>query len=146
MAEDLREVVAVWAGESAFNGRNPAGCVVQMGSLKDQPGISPMELLLMGVAGCTGMDVVSILGKKRQTIEKFEIMVRGKRAEAHPRVYTEIEVVYYLWGDDLDPKKVEEAIHLSEEKYCSASAMLAAVAQITFHYFIHPAGELLMTV
>jgi putative redox protein len=100
-----------------------------------------MELILIGVAGCTGMDVVSILGMKRQKFDKFEIKVRGKRAETHPRVYTEIEVTYEFWGEQLNPKMVEQAMHLSEEKYCSVSAMLSAKATISSRCIIHQRTE-----
>jgi len=117
MTEEWKEVVAAWVGELAFLGCNLAGGSVQMGAFHEQPGISPMEMLLLGIAGCTGVDVVSILEKKRQRINKFEVMVRGKRAEAHPRVYTEIEVSYHLWGDHIDSRAVEQAIQLTEDKY-----------------------------
>jgi len=130
MTDEWKEVGVEWVGESAFQGRNKTGGCVLIGSTQDQPGLSPIELVLIGVAGCTGVDVISILHKKRQIIEKLEIQVRGKRAETHPRVYTEIEVFYQLWGERVDPKMVEHAIHLSEEKYCSVSAMLSAKADI----------------
>ncbi len=141
MSEDWKEVVADWRGGFAFWGTNQAGGSIQMGSIDDRPGVSPMELLLLGVAGCTGVDIVSILKKKRKNLEKFLVRVRGKRAGEHPKVYTEIEVIYELWGEDLDAKSVEQAIGLSEEKYCSASAMLQASAQIRSQYIIHTANE-----
>lgn len=145
MTDDWREVTAEWVGETAFEGRNHSGRNIQMGSVHGQPGMSPMELILIGVAGCTGMDVVSILGKKRQIFDKFEIKVRGKRAETHPRVYTEIEVTYEFWGEKLDPKMVEQAIHLSEDKYCSVSAMLSAKATISSRYVIHQNPETVLS-
>ncbi len=141
MADEWKEVVAEWIGDSAFTGRNTAGGFVQMGALQGQPGIGPMEMLLLGVAGCTGMDVISILGKKRQKIDRFEVKVRGKRADSHPKVYTEIEVVYHLWGSQIDPRAVEQAIQLSEEKYCSASAMLSAMANISTQYHLYDSKE-----
>lgn len=141
MTDDWKEVVATWKGESAFTGANLSGGSVQMGSFQGRPGISPMEMLLLGVAGCTGMDIVSILGKKRQVIHQFEVQVRGKRAEAHPRVYKEIEVTYHLWGDRIDHQAVEQAIHLSQDKYCSASLMLSAVAEIRTQYYLHSTEE-----
>jgi putative redox protein len=134
---EWKEVVAEWAGGSAFIGRNQAGGSVQIGEIAGQPGIGPMEMLLLGAAGCTGMDIVSILGKKRQKIERFEVRVRGLRADEHPKVYTDIEVAYHLWGVDIEPAAVEQAIRLSEEKYCSASVMLRAVARITSIYELH---------
>jgi putative redox protein len=141
MAEDWREVVADWQGELGFIGRNPSGGSVQMGVVQGNPGVSPMEMLLLGVAGCTGMDVASILTKMRQNLIDLRVTVRGKRAEEHPRVYTEIEVLYELWGDELDPKMVSNAIELSEIKYCSASAMLKAAAKLQSSYLIHPVKQ-----
>ena len=136
MHNEWREVVAEWRGESGFIGRNHAGVKVQMGSCEGQSGISPMEMLLLGVAGCTGMDVASILLKKRQKLTGLQVLVRGKRANEVPRVYTEIEVTYLLRGEDLEPDAVERAIQLSEEKYCSASAMMRATAQLRSIYRI----------
>lgn len=141
MTDDWKEIVAEWVGEMAFVGKNSAGGCVQMGNFQGQPGISPMEMLLLGVAGCTGVDVVSILTKKRHKIDRFEVKVRGKRAEDHPKVYTEIEVSYHLWGKEIDPRAVEQAIQLSEDKYCSASAMLSAVARIESRYYLHMEEE-----
>lgn len=138
MVGNIREVVAEWQGDSAFLGRNQAGGCVQMGGLNGVPGVSPMEFLLLGLAGCTGTDVVSILEKKHQKLQRFEIRVRGVRRETHPKIYTEIEVFYRLWGEALKPEAVEQAIRLSKEKYCSASAMLGMVASIHFEYEINP--------
>lgn len=96
-----------------------------------------MELLLLGLAGCTGYDVVSILEKKRQPPDAFKLIVRGIRADDYPMVYTDIEVEYHLWGDQLTDKAVRQAIELSEDKYCSASVMLGKVAKIKSSYEIH---------
>jgi putative redox protein len=136
MGDVWKEVLAEWQGETAFIGTNPNGGSVQMGSVDGRPGISPMEMLLLGAAGCTGVDIVNILGKKRKKLTRFQVRVSGKRADQHPKVYTEIEVEYILWGEDLDKKSVEQAIELSEEKYCSASIMLSATAQIHSTYRI----------
>jgi putative redox protein len=136
MVDSWREISIDWKGELGFEGRNSTGGTVQIGKVEDRPGVSPMELLLMGLAGCAGMDIVSILTKKRQALKDFQVQVRGKRAVEHPKIFTEIEVTYLLWGDALDPKGVERAIQLSEEKYCSASAMLGAVAKISSTYRI----------
>jgi putative redox protein len=100
-----------------------------------------MELLLLGMAGCTGEDIVHILGKKRIIPDRFEVRVRGKRADDHPRVYTEIEIEYLFWADDLNPKAVEQAIQLSEDKYCSASAMISKTAKIRSNYRILTPGD-----
>ena len=98
---------------------------------------SPMELLLMSLAGCTAMDVVSILNKKRVKFENFKVEVEGVRREQHPKVYTYIKVKYYFKGD-IPQKAVEQAIKLSMEKYCSVSAMLKATAKVEWEYEITP--------
>lgn len=95
-------------------------------------GISPIELLLTSLAGCTGMDVISILRKKQQEITGFEVEVEGVRADEHPRVFTEIWVKFIVTGRDVDPAAVDRAIELSSEKYCGASATLRHTA--TIHY------------
>jgi len=136
MSDDWKTVTATWIGETAFLGDNLQGGTVQMGNLPDQPGVSPMEMLLLGVAGCTGLDIVNILKKQRQQLEKLVVTVRGKRADTHPKVYREIEIVYELWGKQLAAREVERAIALSEEKYCSASAQMRGLATIRTRYQI----------
>ncbi len=139
MADDWKEVSATWKGGLKFTGENAKGVRVQMGPTEDSLG--PMQLLLVGLAGCTGMDIVSILEKKRTAPTAFKVKVRGKRADTFPMVYTDIEVVYLLWGDDLKVRDVEQAIKLSEQKYCSASIMLGKTARISSSYKIFKPGE-----
>lgn len=141
MDKPWREVVAVWQGETAFIGHNPSGGTVQMGKIGDKPGVSPMELVLAGLAGCTGMDIASILRKQRQTLSALQVRARGKRATDYPMVYTEFEVTYLIWGEGIDPQAVERAIQLSEEKYCSVGLMLAKAAPIYSSYRILKPGE-----
>lgn len=141
MADQWREVEAEWKGGGAFIGRNAKGGTVQMGTLNEKPGISPMEMILTGLAGCTGVDIADIMQKKRQPIQALKVIVRGRRAEDFPMVYKEIEVTYLIWGDGIDPKAVERAIQLSEEKYCSVSAMLRSTAEIRSTYRILKAEE-----
>jgi len=136
MDNPWREVEAEWQGDGAFIGRNTTGGSVQMGTIDDQPGVSPMQLVLVGLAGCTGVDIVDILKKKRQPLKALKVKVRGKRAEDYPKIFNEIEVTYLLWGVGIDPKAVEQAIKLSEEKYCSVGAMLRSVANIRSTYRI----------
>jgi putative redox protein len=90
----------------------------------DNDGFKPMELMLLGLAGCTAMDVVSILEKKHQEITRFEVKVHADRASEHPKVFTDIVVEYVVSGKDLDRTAVERAVELSESKYCSGVAML----------------------
>lgn len=135
-SEDWREVHASWQGGNTFHGLSSKGNLIPMGAISDG-GASPMELVLIGLAGCTGMDVVSILEKKQKQVDKFELTVRGLRRFEHPRIYTHIQVIYDLWSDDLDRASVERAIQLSSEKYCSVSGMLCGAAEITTSYTIH---------
>jgi putative redox protein len=99
-------------------------------------GARPMHLLLLGVAGCTAMDVASILRKKRQQVSELTAEVRGKRSDQHPRIYTNAEIIYRVRGKDVDSRAVERAIELSETKYCPAIAMLDQVAEISSTYEI----------
>src|SRR5215470_7731159 len=99
-------------------------------------GFRPMELLLVGLAGCTGMDVISILRKKRQNVTGYEVRVRGVRAEEHPMVFVEITVEHVITGHHIQPEAVARAIALSEERYCGAGAMLGKVAHLTHTYRI----------
>ncbi|MBB3020003.1 putative redox protein [Microvirga lupini] len=94
-------------------------------------GIRPMEMLLIGLGGCTAFDVVQILRKGREQISDCEVEVAAERAATDPKVFTKIHLEYRVVGKDLVPAKVERAIQLSKEKYCSASIMLGAVAEIT---------------
>ncbi|MCC6134213.1 MAG: OsmC family protein [Candidatus Contendobacter sp.] len=99
-------------------------------------GPRPMELLLMGMGGCTAIDVVNILQKARQALRGCELQIDAERADSDPRVFTTIQIRFILTGKNLSAKHVERAIHLSAEKYCSASIMLGKTAQITHTFEI----------
>lgn len=139
--DEWKHVIVDWQGGDSFSGKNVSGGMIQIGEKNGQPGVSPMDLMLLGLAGCTGIDVASILEKKRQPPLDMMIIVKGKRAAQHPKVYTLIEVTYILWGENLDEKAVEKAIQLSEGKYCSASHMLKASAEIKTSFMILSPGE-----
>jgi putative redox protein len=140
MAEKSRnEISAVWQGGLAFEASNSVGLRITMDSpLAEGPprGPSPMQVLLMSLAGCTAMDVISILEKKRQDVTALEVSVVGNRADEHPRFYTDIEVSFVVRGRDVDPKAVARAIELSAEKYCPASANLKPTSKITHSFRI----------
>jgi len=104
-------------------------------------GFRPMELLLVGLGGCTGMDVISILRKKRQQVTGYEVRVSGIRAEDHPMVFVEITVEHIVTGHHIQPAAVERAIQLSEERYCGAGAMLGKVAHLTHTFRIVEVAE-----
>ena len=100
--------------------------------------LRPMELILVSLGGCTGMDVVSILRKMRVEWERFEIQVVAERAPEHPKVFTKIHLIYRIWGDDIPEDKLKKAIDLSQERYCPVTAMLNKIAEITYRYEINP--------
>lgn len=99
---------------------------------------SPMELVLIALGGCTGGDVASILEKMRIRPERFEIQISAERASEHPKVFNKISLEYRFWGNELPTAQLERAIQLSQDKYCSLSAMLKASAQIEYHYVVNP--------
>ena len=99
-------------------------------------GFRPMELLLVGLAGCTGMDVISILRKMRQQVTAYEVHVTGTRVEEHTMVFVEITVEHVVTGHALQSQAVARAIQLSEERYCGAGAMLGKVARLTHTFRI----------
>ena len=94
-------------------------------------GVRPMEMLLIGLGGCTAFDVVMILKRSREPVTDCVVEMEADRAETEPKVFTRIQMRYRISGRGLDPKKVERAVNLSAEKYCSATAMLAKTAQIS---------------
>lgn len=97
-------------------------------------GPRPMELLLLGLGGCTAMDVISILRKMRQLVTGYQVEVHGERAAEHPQVYTQMTVEHIVTGANLDEAAVRRAIELSNTRYCSAQAMLRQAAPITTRY------------
>ncbi|MFZ1395997.1 MAG: OsmC family protein [Candidatus Promineifilaceae bacterium] len=114
----------VWSGEELqFRGTLGSGYEFDLNSNAGEHGGSPMEFLLAGVAGCTAMDVISILKKMRQDVHEFSVEISGERADEHPKVYTETTITYVVRGKNLDEERVARAVELSETIYCSASQM-----------------------
>ncbi len=101
----------------------------------------PTELVLMGLGGCTGMDVISILKKKKQNVTGFELNIVGKRAENHPKKFTEITIEYIVKGRNISEEAVKRSVELSMNKYCSVKATLEGVANISYTYKIIEEGE-----
>lgn len=123
-----------------FAGTAASGHTLQMDA-DDQSGggnegFRPMELLLVGFGGCSGMDVISILRKKRQGVTGFEISVQGEKTDSHPQTYKTIHIEYVVTGRGIEKDAVERAIALSLEKYCSVGATLAKAGTITHSYRI----------
>lgn len=124
-----------WVERRTFLGESGSGHTVVMDGAPDAGGrdlgVRPMEMLLLGMGGCTAFDVVEILQKGREPVEDVVIELSGERSEVIPKVFTRIGVKYIITGKGLNPDKVERAVHLSAGKYCSATIMMGATAEIT---------------
>ena len=126
-----------WVEDRTFVGETESGHKIAFGTVSDagpKPGPSPMELVLIGTGGCSAYDVVSILEKGREKIESVEVVLDADRAETDPKVFTRIHMQFIVKGRALNPAKVERAIALSVDKYCSASAMMAKTAVLTHDF------------
>jgi putative redox protein len=128
-----------WVDGWQFVARAGDGPAVVIDGHKPRGGPSPMEMILMGVAGCTATDVILVMEKKRINVTDFQINISGERAKEHPKSYTRIHLEYVLTGTGISEKAVERAIQLSEEKYCSAISSLCA--DVTHSYRIVDAGS-----
>jgi putative redox protein len=138
MDDNATQVTARWKGGLSFEGVNARGVPVRMDPPAETPYLSPMELVLVALAGCTGMDVADILRKKRQIPETMEIRARGTRAAEHPKVYTAIELEYVFTGADLTAEAAARSIELSVDKYCSVYGMLIKAVPIRTSFRIEP--------
>jgi putative redox protein len=129
-----------WVEDRTFIGESGSGHKVVLGTAFGPegraPGPSPMELVLIGTGGCSAFDVVHILEKSREAIEDCVVEIDAERAEQDPKVFIRIHMHFIVKGRGLAEKKVERAISLSVEKYCSASAMLAKTATITHDFVV----------
>ncbi|MCK5318630.1 MAG: OsmC family protein [Anaerolineales bacterium] len=129
-----------WSKRLSFIGEADTGFSVPLGANPqvggDNDGFRPMELIAIGIAGCTGMDVISLLQKKRQNVTAFEVQLRSQQAQDHPHVFTQIEIEYLISGHDVDETAVQRAIELSENKYCPAQAMFNQILPIKHSYNI----------
>lgn len=129
-----------WLDHMSFVGETGSGHSVVMDGAPDSGGRNlaarPMEMVLVGMGGCTAFDVVMILQRARQPISDCVVEIEAERAEEVPKVFTKIHAHYIIKGKGLSEKQVEKAVKLSAEKYCSVSIMLAATAEITHDYEI----------
>lgn len=123
-----------WNGKMGFVGVSGSNHALVMDVRKESGGDgtapSPMELVLMALAGCSGVDVAQIVQKKRLKVRDFQVFVQGERAEEHPRVFTKVELTYVFEGEGLTMKPLEDAVRLSLEKYCSVAGIVGKTAQI----------------
>ena len=130
-----------WIGDQKFVAVGPSGHALAFDSDRSSnTGPGPMELLLMALGACAATDIVIILQKKRQKLQSLEVICSGERAAEPPQVWTKVEVLFRLRGH-LEDSGVQQAIQLSEEKYCSVSATLKKTATLSWRYEILPAEE-----
>ena len=132
-----------WLEDMTYVAQSPSGHAVVMDGPPELGGHNlgprPMEMLLMGMGGCTAIDVVNILRKSRQDLRGCEVQIESDRAKSDPKVFTTLHVHFILTGKNLSARHIERAIQLSAEKYCSASIMLGKTAQITHTFEIREA-------
>jgi putative redox protein len=135
---DLIESRVVFQGGMAFRGTSSNGYVVPLDAAPAAggagAGVRPIELVLLGLGGCTGMDVVEILRKMRQDVTDYEVRVRGARRRAHPRVFTRVTVEHVVRGRGIRPDAVRRAVELSARRYCAVAAMLAPSTALEERY------------
>ena len=133
-----------WVEAATFVGESGSGHAVVMDGPEEfggrNLGVRPMEMLLLGMGGCTAFDVVHILKKLRQPIQDCVVELSAERAETEPKVFTKMHVHFIVYGDELKEDKVARAVGLSAEKYCSASIMFSQVAEVTHDFEIRPAA------
>jgi len=139
MGEHIQTKVTLQEGMH-FTGTTDSGLNVQVDAKQEVGGVGkgfvPMELMALSMAGCTAMDVISILRKKRQDVTGFEVRVDAPRADEHPRVFTSATIEYLVTGHNVDESAVRRAIELTSERYCPAQAMLGQVMPIDLRYQI----------
>ncbi len=127
----MTEATALWTDQDRFLAQATTGHAIIADAGENKTGNSPMELVLIGLCACTASDVVNILRKKREPFTRVEVHAQAERAPNPPAVYTDIRLSYRL-GGKVSRKAVEDAVRLSQEKYCSVSAMLQKTARISF--------------
>ncbi|MCU1287948.1 MAG: OsmC family protein [Acidobacteria bacterium] len=137
MAENIYKATIQYAGDEFFIGTSPSGhaqVIDTKGERKSAP--TPMEMLLVAVGACTGVDVISILEKKRQVVTDYKIEVAGERREEMPRAFVKFHIHHIVYGRGISEKAVAQAIELSDEKYCSVAATVRPTAEITTSFEI----------
>ena len=126
-----------WIEDNRMSGVSSSGHALVLDASDAKQANSPLELVLIGLCGCTASDVIAILKKKREPFTSVEVSAVAERAEDHPKVFTKIALLYRIYGN-VSQKAVEDAVRLSKEKYCSVSAMLAKTAEITIAIALNP--------
>ncbi len=133
-----------WIGKMGFVARGDSNHRIALDTVTEyggeDAGVRPLELLLMSLGGCTGMDVVSILRKMKVNFQDFKVTVEAERTDEHPRIYHKIDLRYVVSGDDVPEDKLKKAIELSQDRYCAVTAMLRQTVELTYSYEIASRG------
>ena len=139
------KITTHWKGGLTFESDNPSGKSVVMDTdIEGQDkrfGLSPKAMMLSSLAGCSGLDVISILDKMKEEIDDFKIEVSGELTEEHPKYYHSVTVDYHFYGSDLNKKKCEKAVNLSIEKYCGVMEMFRRFAKVETNIIYHIATK-----
>jgi putative redox protein len=135
-------VSTIWTQKEQFESDNPSGHKLTMFSAadaenKDTVGFGPKALMLSSLAGCSALDVVSLLKKMRAEVASFKIEVTGELTEEHPKFYNKVKVDYHFTGNDLQPEKIQKAVNLSVTKYCGVMEMFRQFAEVKTEIFLH---------
>ncbi len=137
------KVVTHWKGNLQFESDNPSGKLVLMDTSHENgghnSGLGPKAMMLSSLAGCSGLDVVSILKKMKVPFSDFRIDTFGELTDEHPKYYNKVSVEYHLYGDALDEEKIKKAVDLSIEKYCGVMEMFRQFAEVTTSIHYHNA-------
>lgn len=138
---DTHKVMTSWKGKMKFESDNPSGDSIAMDAGPDNGGdgcgLRPKAMMLSSLAGCTGLDVASLMEKMKLEVEDFKILTEGDLTEEHPKTYHTVRVNYHFYGKNLDEKKLERAVNLSVEKYCGVMEMFRQFAKVHINIEYH---------
>ena len=138
-----------WKSRLSFTGTADSGFELPLGSYPevggDDDGFRPMELMALSLAGCTAMDVISIMSKKRQEVSEFRVKALTERANEHPKVFTKIVIEYHIAGKEISETALRRSIELSAESYCPAQAMLGKIIPLELKYYIYEGNSIDVT-
>ena len=133
-------VTTVWKENMVFESDNPSGETLFMDAPDEgieNKGLRPKALMLSSLAGCSGLDVVSLLKKMRAEVDDFKMVVHGELTEEHPRYYHKVVVEYHFYGSDLQEDKINKAVKLSVDQYCGVMEMFRQFAKVTTEVYLH---------
>lgn len=137
---DINTVTTTWKDNMLFESDNPSGFTVAIDAPEDgseSRGLRPKAMMLSSLAGCSGLDVVSLLKKMRAEVADFKMVTHGELTDEHPRYYHKVVVEYHFYGSDLKKDKIQKAVDLSVEKYCGVMEMFRQFADVTTEVYLH---------